>query len=402
MRLALLYKNGGIAIDADMLLLQPISWKSNVISTYLGQFSTKIMKFEARHPFIETCMKEFVNKYDYATKDGNGWKLIERVFADCDTCQNIDVISIFDLPVSFNVDSFYNFYTLEKNEHDSIMLEIRNETNVAVDIQYWSTVGRTLTPGSVVDRLFSENTILTDSRIADSLNKDSLMKFGTWVYEHSTNVGDEVQSIANIQYLPRIDYFLARDDPMRYGKFPNITIISNGWFSTNKKWNLPSNFHPIFVAFHGTTYFPYNSTVSLFKKFEPIGCRDLYTERRMKQLGIDAYYSGCITTTMENIYDAPRENIYLVDSKFPFPPQILNMMINKTHTVRESIRRKYPEKYARATSLLEFYGTASLVATYRIHCALPSLGMGTPVLFISYDENKSYTSLDQLFTIEPR
>lgn len=45
----------------------------------------------------------------------------------------------------------------------------------------------------------------------------------------------------------------------------------------------------------------------------------------------------------------------------------------------------------KAESLLQLYAHASMVITSRIHCALPSLGCETPVLFITSEELKSHT-----------
>jgi hypothetical protein len=41
------------------------------------------------------------------------------------------------------------------------------------------------------------------------------------------------------------------------------------------------------------------------------------------------------------------------------------------------------ERMAEAQRLVEDYARASLVITSRIHCALPCLGLGTPVLFVN-------------------
>jgi len=40
-------------------------------------------------------------------------------------------------------------------------------------------------------------------------------------------------------------------------------------------------------------------------------------------------------------------------------------------------------RFTAAYQLMEMYASAKLVATQRIHCALPCVAMGTPVIFIN-------------------
>ncbi|HEY0092602.1 MAG TPA: polysaccharide pyruvyl transferase family protein, partial [Flavobacterium sp.] len=52
---------------------------------------------------------------------------------------------------------------------------------------------------------------------------------------------------------------------------------------------------------------------------------------------------------------------------------------------QEPSAKKYSheEKFAMAEDLLNKYARAKLVITSRIHCALPCLAMGTPVIFVN-------------------
>jgi hypothetical protein len=46
---------------------------------------------------------------------------------------------------------------------------------------------------------------------------------------HTTNLGDDIQSLAARQYLPRVDAYLDRDRLAEY-RGPETTLIGNGWF----------------------------------------------------------------------------------------------------------------------------------------------------------------------------
>jgi hypothetical protein len=45
--------------------------------------------------------------------------------------------------------------------------------------------------------------------------------------------------------------------------------------------------------------------LKIFKKYEPIGCRDEKTVVKLKALGVKAYFSGCLTTTI-SFYKVPK------------------------------------------------------------------------------------------------
>ena len=65
------------------------------------------------------------------------------------------------------------------------------------------------------------------------------------------------------------------------------------------------------------------------KKYEPIGCRDLKTTDKLKNKGIDAYFSGCLTTTIDFFkWNQQNETIFNTDTKAPNGTYI--SQVNKT------------------------------------------------------------------------
>lgn len=81
------------------------------------------------------------------------------------------------------------------------------------------------------------------------------MKFGLLNYSESYNVGDQVQSLAAKQFLPRVDYYIDRDNLQAAAKIgEEVKLIMNGWFmSKPENWPPPENIKPLFISLYITT-----------------------------------------------------------------------------------------------------------------------------------------------------
>ena len=79
------------------------------------------------------------------------------------------------------------------------------------------------------------------------------MKYGTVIYSNSHNYGDDLQTIAASRLLPKIDYYLDRENLNFKITSDKIKLITNGWFM-DKPFNWPptDNIHPLFISFHIT------------------------------------------------------------------------------------------------------------------------------------------------------
>ena len=236
-----------------------------------------------------------------------------------------------------------------------------------------------------------------------------MTKFSLLSYSKSRNFGDQIQSLAAKQYLPQIDTYLDRDFLNEYSG-TELRLIMNGWFMAKpNNWPPSEKIKPLLISFHITHDHNANQkmfspeALDFYKRNEPVGCRDYYTMKLLKAYGIEAYYSGCLTLTIENKFKhLPRTNkIYMVDVLYKFgsrrrrwkdrirkkwllkriiPPEILEKAIYMRQVV--SKRTTEDEKFIIAEQALEKYATAKLVITSRIHCALPCIALGTPVIFI--------------------
>ena len=52
------------------------------------------------------------------------------------------------------------------------------------------------------------------------------------------------------------------------------------------------------------------NVLNSWKRFEPIGCRDENTVKILKEKGIAAYFSSCLTTTFKRV-DSARKGVVL-------------------------------------------------------------------------------------------
>ena len=254
------------------------------------------------------------------------------------------------------------------------------------------------------------------------------MKYGLLTYEENKkffNVGDNIQSLAAKQFLPRVDEYVNREELASYKGDP-IQLIMNGWFTHNiHNWVPNDKIDPIFVSFHmNNTAAPAmlsEKGINYLKKHEPIGCRDQFTADILKGKGIDAFFTGCLTLTLDSykVDDSERgDEIYIVDPLYSYPrpekifyntkitvknilngtafqlgkkdKHLKNFISRELLESAEFINQEPPsniytdeEKFAMAEELLHKYAKAKLVITSRIHCALPCLALGTPVIFVN-------------------
>ena len=189
----------------------------------------------------------------------------------------------------------------------------------------------------------------------------------------------------------------------------------------------------------------------------PVGCRDLATFDFLKSKDVPSYFSGCLTLTLGKKYgaDDEGEGIVFVDpyvsplrvkaeGRFiynfinPFKAMIYFLKspatilkLSKKLYFRGRLRlmkyynsamfyNAYKKKFTKdallsakfvthmvgvkgdelqedllgkAEDLVRIYSKAGLVVTSRIHCALPCLGLETPVIFVLNEQMKSEKNL---------
>lgn len=250
------------------------------------------------------------------------------------------------------------------------------------------------------------------------------MKFGILFNRNNLNIGDDIQAVATSYFLPKIDYFIDRENMQSFitdDKKP-VAVIMNAWYMWNK-WNWPPSkyIYPLFVGFHYADHQLAYQPGSIIK-YEmltgcggeylkangPIGCRDLFTQKNLQEIGIDSYFSGCITMTLPK---RPKEDrgkyICLVDAGEEITARIKEQLKDTdieikefTHNRPRDKERPWEERKAFVENRLSIYQNAICVVTKRLHCALPCLAMEVPVLLsrINKDETRFDPYLDYLYS----
>lgn len=245
-------------------------------------------------------------------------------------------------------------------------------------------------------------------------NDFQINDYGLLIYD-TLNLGDEIQSIAAKNYLPSLDITLNRDTLELNRKPVNIAkTIYNGWFDGRySQFPPPKNIHPLFVSFHinevdhsQDSLYDYldnkydqsilkDENIAYFKKYQPIGCRDLYTVRKFQEKGIESYFSGCLTLTLQNKLAKERNNnILVVDSHILckklfekiIPASIRKVCHYEIQGLSLGHKLNNEEKFKEAQKLLDKIAQAKCVITSRLHTALPCLAFGTPVIFLTDDK----------------
>jgi len=231
-------------------------------------------------------------------------------------------------------------------------------------------------------------------------------KYGsTWLNEG--NLGDCVQNLAveNVYKYAGINpddlVLINRDELPKYNG-EKASLVMQSWFGdAHNVFPLPwsDKITPTFIGFHLSKYG--KTRISFIEKKvhekivppPPIGCRDRNTRDFLRGLGLDAYFSGCMTLTFEKRKSAPKNGkIFVVDltgaARAILPKaveQVADFSISHFY-----YWENYPVSYDGAMEfenharvVLERYRTeAKLVITSRIHVAMPCIAMGIPVVFI--------------------
>ena len=222
------------------------------------------------------------------------------------------------------------------------------------------------------------------------------MKFAGFRYDFSSNLGDQIQSIAAEQFIPQPDNRFDRDLLHEVAEIERFLMIMQGWFSITPQRCFPpsGSIAPIFYGFHiadikaDANHFLNRQSIAYFKKHSPVGCRDRYTARLLQERGVDAFYSKCLTLTFPTRTSVPANGkVIIVDvNPLDLPATLVKNALIVTHAAPQHTGEE--EKRILAQRLLDLYrDEAKLVITKRLHCALPCIAMGIPVIFFGKKYN---------------
>lgn len=257
-------------------------------------------------------------------------------------------------------------------------------------------------------------------------------KKGILIYDFSNldrvnevNIGDYVQTIAALNlvqdswkdkiYINREE--LNKDIPGLSGK-EKVKLIANGWFVHNQNtWPINKKILPLFTSVHISKGFNFNEkSISELKKFQPIGCRDLDSKRRLNENGIEAYFSGCLTMSFKKREKNRSGILFIIDNikienNVPFSnykkggiqtyddfvkwrgSKYIIKILSKSYNPEEIRQAEFltqfsdknltiEQQFINAEKWLDKLSSKELVVTTRIHSLMPAMAMGTPAIFI--------------------
>lgn len=216
--------------------------------------------------------------------------------------------------------------------------------------------------------------------------------YGLMIYT-TTNIGDEIQSIAASRFLPSIDEYISRENikffkPKHSQKLTKV--IMNAWWMWKPKNFPPSKFIiPLLISMHIQTKIRKNFLTRQTKEYliknGPVGCRDMNTYNFLIENNIPAYFSGCLTLTLTRNPKIKRENYILcIDVPSEIVEIIKKRTTKKVYDLTALLSPYYlPKQRLKVAKLyLRILHSAHCVVTTRLHATLPSLALETPVLRI--------------------
>lgn len=243
------------------------------------------------------------------------------------------------------------------------------------------------------------------------------MKYGLLIHEPTTNLGDDIQSYAIKQFLPHVDYYVNREEIDSFkseNNEPVATVMAAWWMWKKFDWPPAECIIPKMVSMHINHYGAREnaSPVSTewlegigkeyFDAYGPVGVRDSVTLDYLKDAGIDAYFSGCITLTLPKQKETADKGTYVViaDLRDDLKAKVKEWLKDSGLEIREVSHRysyrKNPDtmdnRFEKIEDLLTLYQNAKFVVTRRLHVTLPCLAMEVPVMsIVDLEQKGNYT-----------
>ncbi|HEY5792848.1 MAG TPA: glycosyltransferase, partial [Chthoniobacterales bacterium] len=184
-----------------------------------------------------------------------------------------------------------------------------------------------------------------------------------------------------------------RDYTSRSGAPAGTWLIAFGWhmhslFNAAYDFPFDDSLRPIFFSFHiNNPDLLTDEVIAYLKSKAPIGCRDWNTVDMLFSHGVDAFFSGCLTTTVDNILrgsrKSPSESAWKVAFvNVPPAPEEKATPYDTINIMKpEILERTFSENLAAAVEQLEEYARYDLLVSSKLHCYLPSTAMGLKVDF---------------------
>ena len=211
------------------------------------------------------------------------------------------------------------------------------------------------------------------------------------------NLGDHIQIISALHMLSRLGIaptrFIDRDDEIKSApgledEAGPVGIVLNGWFKTNRaEWPPHPKLSPLIIGFHIRLFqcpeLLSDESIDFFRRHQPIGCRDVNTEALLRQKGVEAFTSNCLSLIFSRRIEDPntQTEVFVVSRDERIKDRLPQSIAPYTFLSHYTGSNDFTANMAQAERFLEIYRSrAKLIVTSLLHCALPAIAMGIPVV----------------------
>ncbi|MBQ8871104.1 MAG: polysaccharide pyruvyl transferase family protein [Alphaproteobacteria bacterium] len=216
------------------------------------------------------------------------------------------------------------------------------------------------------------------------------------------NIGEEIQEIAAMRFLPQIDEWVHREHINKFVSKDKKTVklIMNAWWMWHPERFLPSSYiNPLLISMYfrkeirnGKKNFLTPKAKRYLIEYGPIGCRDTDTASFFNSQNIPAYFSGCLTLTLQKNNMPKKDYILCVDMPDEVVEEIKKRTNREVYEIPVDLSEYYTfeQRLEIAKLYLQAYQNAHCVISSRLHVLLPCLALETPVLRIisgKYERN---------------
>jgi hypothetical protein len=166
----------------------------------------------------------------------------------------------------------------------------------------------------------------------------------------------------------------------------NTWAFAFGWYmhhTFGQTFNFPfhPNIRPIFVSFHvNKPDMLTPEAIKYLKKYGPVGCRDWQTVALLRAARVPAFFSGCMTTTVDTVFrrdgSDDRTATAFVDAPKTGEGDVL------LQTQRSMREMPFAAKLGTAVEWVgNYHERYRYISTSRLHCFLPARSVGCEVEF---------------------